>query len=499
MKFEEFKKTYNKEARMKNEQRDLFTTFCKLPHSDKASFLYDSGIQLGKVALSYDAGKSQFYIKSFRNPFTDELIIKSQERANNNFYGILDFDDDAIKPEDLFELEIVYFESSSEPAEERPVKVTEPVIEVKEKPVDRRVTGGYVSKKDILEISKEFTKNSRGNDVELLDLPVEQRALLFTWRYHLEKTGKRFEGFYHYTNITNLKSILDIGYLLSRNMVDNLAYDSASHEVLERTPEWVGEYARLFYFPRPPFLYKVEGIKRNCTGPHMPIPVALEFDIQTMVENDVVYLDGSAGNIIWKDHEYERTRYTTNPMEASGFRWDIIFHRGPLPTYQNGVGDIYGETNHAYITIRRGAELLVKDGIDLKHLKRILFRTKAELEFAKQMVGNDSRMQVDPDKFHLNNEFLVDWNVEPDNDNNLLNVWIMLLHGNAFVSDRELVVRYDSDNVVYKSYNIIDGTPENLLDEHDVIRLPNMRRIEKLEYYINGILSAIWKKEDIND
>ena len=93
-----------------------------------------------------------------------------------------------------------------------------------------------------------------------------------------------FDGFYHYTDYSNLKNIFKVGALVGRNKMQSSFHDSANQCVLARAPEWIHDQVRLFYFPKTPFLYNIEGIKPKPSnrfeeavgiGPHMPRPVAL--------------------------------------------------------------------------------------------------------------------------------------------------------------------------------------------------------------------------------
>lgn len=70
---------------------------------------------------------------------------------------------------------------------------------------------------------------------------------------------------------------------------------------------------RLFYFPKTPFLYNIEGIKPKRhdlfgemfgEGPHMPRPVALLFSEDVAYMDGIKFCDGSASYLLASNTEH---------------------------------------------------------------------------------------------------------------------------------------------------------------------------------------------------
>ena len=96
--------------------------------------------------------------------------------------------------------------------------------------------------------------------------------------------------------------------------------DCASASVLSNTPSWVRDYVRLYFAPKTPMLYHVEGIKRRPDDwPECPIPVYLDFSPQILTLPDVKVSDGNMGSPATNSEDTSEeffaslpsTRYTT--------------------------------------------------------------------------------------------------------------------------------------------------------------------------------------------
>ena len=78
------------------------------------------------------------------------------------------------------------------------------------------------------------------------------------------KNESSFEGFYHYTDVSNLLRILDTGYLYARAYVDKrFELDGADETVIDRTPAYIKKYVRFFYKEQTPTLFNNEGIRKD--------------------------------------------------------------------------------------------------------------------------------------------------------------------------------------------------------------------------------------------
>lgn len=305
-------------------------------------------------------------------------------------------------------------------------------------------------------------------------------------------------GFYHYTDFENFIKIMCKGELLSRKALENESiqfFDSASREVLERTEELPFESVRFFYGPKTPFLYRTEGIKHYTEEEHIAIPVLLLFDETIMYDKGVHYLDMSGGHL--STGVMYRANCTTDPRKALEFNWEAIFYRGPIPRYDNSVGPVGGVSDGGMITTHKNAEFLYPERIATRFIKKIYFRSAASMKAAEYLMGKDERFCLDPAckmfNYYLGGKsinYLEDYSVEQTEDSIILDF--------KYRSK-------DVDNYTHKLEVIYDSEAERL-DISDIccnldncktgveLTSPNLSKIERINYYMNDHLSAVWIK-----
>lgn len=137
--------------------------------------------------------------------------------------------------------------------------------------------------------------------------------------------------------------------------------DCASASVLSNTPPWVKDYVRLYFAPKTPMLYLVEGIKRQPDDwPECPIPVYLDFSPQILTLPNVKLSDGNMASPATNCEDASEEFFARLPF-------DKIYHRGSTWLL-----------NHHEIMLRRHAEVLMKAELRLDHLRRLVFRSEAE-------------------------------------------------------------------------------------------------------------------------
>jgi hypothetical protein len=216
----------------------------------------------------------------------------------------------------------------------------------------------------------------------------------------LEKLKKDFgfEGFHHYTDLSNIASIFKKRKLLSRDNQDNsIVIDSANSEIIQHTESRIKQYVRFFYKENTPTTYDNEGIKIGANyRAHMPIPVLLVFDEHIIYSNDVAFLSGGGGN--------KESVFTTSAYEAKKFDWSRIFSRGPIKE---------DEQLKKYIVNCRNAEFLLKKEISIDNLKKIVFRSPADYKMFNKTNDIIGICEIDyvQRKFHYKkeNNFLYDF------------------------------------------------------------------------------------------
>jgi len=190
--------------------------------------------------------------------------------------------------------------------------------------------------------------------------------------------------FCFFTDISNLPAIFSSGRLLPRSVVvanGALQHDCASSTVLDKTPPWVHERVRLYYAPATPMLYQIEGIKRSQDNwPECPQPAYLVFDPQILTINGAWVSNGNMGSNYSSAAEATDSYFDTLPFEG-------IYHRGPLQKNQEAVAVHGFDPAVKDATRKRQAEVLIPNELPLTWLRRMVFRSQAEQDFALTLIG----------------------------------------------------------------------------------------------------------------
>lgn len=211
------------------------------------------------------------------------------------------------------------------------------------------------------------------------------------------KRQYNFKGLYHFTDFSNLRNILESGYLYSRNGAINKFgdfIDGADPDIIGKLNKFgkgnIKNCVRFYYRPRVSTLYINEGVKlkQYSKDTHIPMPVYLLFDESLIYSNNVVYSDGNA------------TNYNTSFGDTDEFfikmDWRLIFSEGGYSKYI----DYSDEEQRNEIKRKRQAELLSKVPVSIeKYLKKIIFRCEADMQRAINVLGNNDKYEVDCNLF----------------------------------------------------------------------------------------------------
>ena len=197
-------------------------------------------------------------------------------------------------------------------------------------------------------------------------------------RLRLDANRRQWTRFvYHFADIRNVASILARGALCSRETcraerIDHV--DSANADLIDDTP-WAHPYARLYFRPRTPTQYHMEGIRPASdrpSGANCPVPVFLLFDSKGMMTR-------------------EDALFTDSGMNRVGYRSgaDLAF----LETIR--FEDVYHDTwfhpqelRSLEIKRRRHAEIAFPGSVDLEDLREIVCRTGPERDTLLGLVRN---------------------------------------------------------------------------------------------------------------
>lgn len=172
---------------------------------------------------------------------------------------------------------------------------------------------------------------------------------------------------FHHASLTNATGILQAGALLSRNDAASRIHDDvAPTGVISRRSD-AHQFARLYFRPRTPTQYLVEGIRKsgecylNDASNHVPVLYMFLFSAES-----VLTLDGtqfSNGNM-----QSPQTEYAGTDEFFDSIQFKKVFHEGRFDPSEKDA-----------ITKARCAEVLTASPLPLsEHLKFILCRSEAE-------------------------------------------------------------------------------------------------------------------------
>ena len=173
---------------------------------------------------------------------------------------------------------------------------------------------------------------------------------------------------FHFTDIKNAVSVLNSGFLFSRDEVERRRIgftDSASSEIIDRTDATLTDYVRFYFRPRTPTQYRNEGFRplnQLFQGAHCPVPIYFLFDIREIISlNDTRFSNGSLAR---REHNLFTTadKFTQLPFRD-------IYHNTS-----------FSLENRERIINARHAEVIYPKRISLDYLKYICCRSQAEYE-----------------------------------------------------------------------------------------------------------------------
>ena len=160
----------------------------------------------------------------------------------------------------------------------------------------------------------------------------------------------------------------------ARGLMD---HDAASPSVIANAPAWLKDYVRLYFRPKTPTEFQSEGFRAKADikmGAHRPMPIVLVFDsIPILTAMGTAFTNGNAAAGGAKRGE------TAEFLRSIPF--DQVYHEGVV------------KPSEASITFHRCAEVLIKESMQLQHLKRILCRSGAEYETLKNILSDNALLK----------------------------------------------------------------------------------------------------------
>lgn len=240
------------------------------------------------------------------------------------------------------------------------------------------------------------------------------------------KDTYNFRGPLHFTDFSNLNSIISVGYLCGRDLcyANNIEFhDIIDEETLNSIPGKVKGCTRFYYVEKNNY----EAMQR------LNIPVYLLFNEDILYLDLAIYTDGNAD-----------LRDTNFGMDFNFFNydidWDVVFNKRSTSECLNGaVKELFCR--------RKQSELLIDEPVSLRQLKNIIFRCNADYKRACNMIGKNKMFLVEPEMFINNNNYIKDYNIVY---NSLLDSNIFILH---FCTNEPVK---NDDKHEYRLYDIND-------------------------------------------
>ncbi len=172
----------------------------------------------------------------------------------------------------------------------------------------------------------------------------------------LLKEKYNFRGLLHFTDFSNLNSIIHIGYLLSRALC--YAYDIEFFDV-KTEDSYANDYVK-FYFA-----------EKNHEALHqLKTPVYLVFS------EDLISLD--------------------------------------LSVFFNGANEAAEIKQEFDFDLKKQTELLIAEPVSLKYLKNIIFRCAADYKRACNLYGRNKFYSVEPNMFFHEDNYIKDYSIYYD-------------------------------------------------------------------------------------
>ena len=287
---------------------------------------------------------------------------------------------------------------------------------------------------------------------------------------------KEIHGLYHFTDLSNLKSILDSEALLSRiklkeNGIFKKVVDSASNEIIKRRESVylangrnLSNYVPLYFARKSPMLYVTEGIKDNTDRyPHTTRPVYLTFDPVVITQKGTLIADGNASST------YTYIGEGTDALEKVDM--DCV------KTSVDSIKYKYSTKVYREIKRKKQAETLAPDRLNLKFLKMISFRSRAEMKEAERLMGSlidKYNYGVVSDLFHRHRAYVEDFKFT-SNTNLLVKVMNSFNPKEAYLNIYSKKGSYihtfptitlKSGNYLYKCSDLVKKTRGGRLDFH---------------------------------
>lgn len=213
--------------------------------------------------------------------------------------------------------------------------------------------------------------------------PDVANAHIDHWTKQLSKGNRRYRRhwpsrLFRHEPLENAVKILRSGVLLSRSdAAGEIERDIAPEEIIGRRTTAYGS-ARLYFRPRTPTQYHIEGIRKPnelYQGRHAPVLVIFVFKANDIfTQSGVMFSDGNV--------QSSATETGSTDEKFQTIPFDRVYHDGPFDAYSTEGTDIVR---------RRCAEVLVPNALELRgNLQWVLCRSAAERATLLHLLGDSA-------------------------------------------------------------------------------------------------------------
>jgi ssDNA thymidine ADP-ribosyltransferase, DarT len=196
------------------------------------------------------------------------------------------------------------------------------------------------------------------------------------WEAKLQNSYRRHwpTRLFRHEVIENAVEILKSGQLLSRSDIANgLVRDVAPDQIINNTDAAHG-YVRLYFRPRTPTQYRIEGIRREdevWNDKHAPVLCMFVFKFHNLMTREATHF--SNGNM-----QIPGMPILNGDDGFANLDFDKIYHEGP-----------YDTNTQADIKVWRCAEVLSSEPLQLdESLEAVVCRSHAERQTLLHLLGN---------------------------------------------------------------------------------------------------------------
>lgn len=207
---------------------------------------------------------------------------------------------------------------------------------------------------------------------------LEAQAHIEAWQQKLAQSRAPYRQFwpkflFRHEDIGNAVRVLSSGVLLSRTDGLRVGFNNIAAPDIVNSNAVAHNFSRLYFRPRTPTQFHIEGIRRQNEyyhGAHAPVLVMLVFSAERVLARpETGFSDGNM--------QSPQTSYGNDLLFFKGIDFESVYHSFPL-----------SDQNKNSIVRARCAEVLARSPLPLDgHLSAVLCRSPAERNYLLHLLG----------------------------------------------------------------------------------------------------------------